>query len=267
MGFLSKSLRLPGGAVHHDARPHGGRGHREDSHQHPVRASKLHIESQGLAVLVADALQDLVSFLSRDLLQSDVRTGWDVSDPQTAALKNITAVQTSSPVGLLSAILRQGFKHEKTSHWLMHHGCHSPISGSPRVTCRHPCHCSLQRGSCTAPLRHVTVPRGLACLRSMLSPRSKSSSPLGLGNSALMVMPSTLYAGCRPPDSSSTLLEPQMFRKALSLCSPLFTRLAILYLGSSWEQRHRHHAICQRADPRLTFETWCRCMTHTIMYV
>lgn len=69
----------------------------------------------------------------------------------------------------------------------------------------------------------------------MLSPRSTSSSFLGFGNSALIVVPSILYAGCNPPDSSSDLLLPQMLRKALNLASLFFTFFASLYRESSCE--------------------------------
>ena len=59
----------PVSPAHDHRRPHWGRGHGQHGQDEPGGAGMLGIKAQRLDVLIADARQDLVGLLSRDLLQ------------------------------------------------------------------------------------------------------------------------------------------------------------------------------------------------------
>ena len=60
---------VPVCTAHDNGRPHGGRRYWQHGQDKPAGSGVAGVKAQGLAVLVADARQDLVRLLGGDLLQ------------------------------------------------------------------------------------------------------------------------------------------------------------------------------------------------------
>ena len=151
----SGSGASPRRGVHLHAGAHGGRRHRQHGEHHPVGARVARVKAQDAAVVVGDAAQDLQRLLGRDLLRRRRRRRQEVRGGSISGAAAIRCDSEGQRQARLPRTERLGPAPSST---------HAPF---------------------LRPVPHRPAP---TCLLSEPSaaPMPSSSSPLGLGNSAMI---------------------------------------------------------------------------------
>ena len=89
-------LHPPRTAVHHDAGPHRGWGHRQHRHQHPVWPCEAHIKAQRPTVFITDLRQDFVARRCRQLLHNTRTTQKPAPHRHNNTMRLSCATQSAS---------------------------------------------------------------------------------------------------------------------------------------------------------------------------